>query len=62
MSTAGHTRRWMLWMVLVVALALRTLFGLNSAGLEASVDERSWDGMARAFWLSGLLHPDGGIY
>lgn len=52
----------MLWVLLWLALVLRVGFGLTRSGLTASSDERHWDGMARAFWLSGLLHPDGGTY
>ncbi|MDA0746825.1 MAG: glycosyltransferase family 39 protein [bacterium] len=54
--------RKILWMVLFLALVLRVGFGLTREGLTASSDERNWDGMARAFLLSGLLHPDGGTY
>ena len=54
--------RRILAVVLLGAFVLRAGFGLTRAGLSDSSDERSWDGMARAFWHSGLLHPDGGTY
>lgn len=62
MQPAGWTTRRALWLVLALALALRAGFGLTRQGLADSSDERHWDGMARVFWLEGLLHPDGGPY
>lgn len=43
--------------LLALALALRVGFGLMQEGLTAASDERNWDGVARAFLVSGVLHP-----
>jgi 4-amino-4-deoxy-L-arabinose transferase-like glycosyltransferase len=59
-AAAGNRR--ILAVVLLLALVLRAGFGLGHAGLNDSTDERSWDGMAREFWLTGLYHPDSGSY
>ena len=56
-----RTRR-MLGLALLLGLGLRAGFGLTRAGLDASADERNWDGAARVFWKAGLLHSDGGTY
>ncbi len=53
---AGAVRRALLGL-LVLALALRVGFGLTREGLTAASDERNWDGVARAFLVSGVLHP-----
>lgn len=54
--------RRFLWVFMGLALVLRIGFGLTLSGLTASSDEVHWDGMARSFWLSGVLHPDVGTY
>ena len=48
--TSTHRTLWIL-----LALVLRVGSGLACEGLTASSDERNRDGMARAFWLSGLV-------
>ena len=60
MSAALNRR--LLWTVLILALILRAAFGLTRQDLGAATDERHWDGQARSFWLSGLMHPDGKPY
>ena|GEM_PF-1040668 len=58
----SHTARRRLLLVLGVAFLLRLAFGLTRDGLSNTSDERHWDGVARAFWLSGLVHSDAGTY
>ena len=56
-----HIRRRLL-LILLVALVVRLGFALTRDGLTDASDEVHWDGAARAYWLSGLLHTDGGTY
>ncbi|NKB70393.1 MAG: phospholipid carrier-dependent glycosyltransferase [Candidatus Latescibacteria bacterium] len=60
LPTFSHRR--LLWTLLILAFILRAGFGLSRQDLGTSTDERHWDGQARSFWLSGLLHPDGKPY
>ena len=55
-------RRRLLFAALALALALRAGFGLTRGDLTASSDERSWNGVALAFQIDGLLHPEVGSF
>ena len=60
-SLDPRTRRH-LRVVILIALIARLAFALTRDGLTDASDEVHWDGAARAYWLSGLLHPDSGTY
>lgn len=56
-----HHRRILL-LILIVGLFLRVVLVVGGGDLVDSSDAAHWDGTARAYWLTGLLHTDGGTY